>query len=180
MEEQAEVYKPLGIKTLTLFILQKIPILGFFLAAAMICRVMLRVMPMYAGMLYWIMAVIIGGGFVTAGIIFTAAYIMYTRYGITLAPDNLKITRGFINEEEIGIPYRRVKDARIERDVIDQLVGTSDILINTADADDGGRDVRASFIVLPAIEKNLAAHIQSEMVKRAQVEEIRVEPSVEK
>ena len=100
----------------------------------------------------------------------------YVRYSITLTTDDLKITRGLINEEEIGIPYRRIKDARIECDVADQILGTSDVVINLSDTD-GASAGDKSVIVLPAIDKDIASHIQSEIVRRAEIEEIHIESS---
>ncbi|MDP3778593.1 MAG: PH domain-containing protein [bacterium] len=174
MEQQEEVYRPLGSKTLMLFILRKSAVLFLFLIVAIICVVVIRIMPVYATLMYQVIGVIIKMAVALAGIIVAVEYIMYTRYGITLGVDNLKITRGFINHQEFGIPYRRVKHARIERDIIDQLLGTSDIFINTTDTDEGDSGGNESFIMLPAIEKNLAARIQGEILRRAQIEEIRV------
>jgi len=174
---EGEVYKRLGSKTLAMFVLQKIGILFIFVVAAVVFFFLAIIMPLDAGVSYTIMGWIVAVGVLVGGMIVLMAYITYVRYSITLTADNIKITRGFINEEEIGIPYRRIKDARIERNIADQLMGTSDILINTTSADDDGSHGGTSLLILPAIEKNLASHIQSEIVKRAEIEEIHIEPN---
>lgn len=181
MDEQAEVYKPLGSKTLAIFVLQRIGVLFVFAAAVFISLIVARTLPPdYAALLHRIAGGIAAMGIVVFAVIFVVAYVTYTRYSITLTADDLKMTRGFINEEEIGIPYRRIQDALIERDVADQVFGTSDIVIHMAYTEVGGSQGNASVLVLPSIDKDIAAHIQSEIVKRAEIEEIHVEPNAMK
>lgn len=178
MDGEGEVYKRLGPKTLVIFVLQKIGILFLFAIAIVVAFFLTSIAPSeYTSLLYMITGGIVAAGVVVGGMIVLVAYITYARYSIVLTPDNLQITRGFINEEEIGIPYRRIKDVRIERNIADQFIGTSDILINTTGADEDGPHGNTSLIILPSIEKNLAAHIQSEIVKRAEIEEIHIEPN---
>ena len=177
MNDQAEVYKRLGPKTLAIFVLQKSGVLFLCIGAIVVSVILLQVAPPeYAVFLNKIIGGIVAASIVIFAGIFSVAYGAYVRYSITLGTDNIKITRGLINEEEIGIPYRRIKDARIERDVADQLLGTSDVIINMSGMDEGGSGSGESVIVLPAIDKDIASHIQDEIVKRAEVEEIHVQP----
>ena len=177
MDEQIEVHARLGTKTLIIFVLQKSRVLFLFVVAITVSFILLQIAPLeYSIVLYRIIGGIAVGGVVVFTVIFFTAYVTYMRYSITLTSDVLKVTKGFINEEEIGVPYRRIKEVKIERDVADQLLGTSDVIISLSGADEDESGRIQSIIVLPAIEKELASHIESEVVKRAEIEKIDVDP----
>ena len=133
MKENTEIYKRLGLKTLVIFVFQKSGILFLCVGAIVISIVLLQIVPPeYALLLNKIMGgIIVASVMIFAGI-FSVAYATYLRYSIELTTDVLKIKRGFINEEEIGIPYRRIKDVKIERDVVDQLLGFVDLVFGVS------------------------------------------------
>ena len=56
-------------------------------------------------------------------------WLEYSRYKIFIDQESIKINKGIIKEEQIGIPFRRVKEAAIERSMSDQLLGISNLVL---------------------------------------------------
>ena len=117
------------------------------------------------------------GGFllslVMLGIAFLVTLLEYSHYGIVLADDDIKITRGILREEEIGIPYRRVQRVDIERGIIDQLFGVSGLVIAMLGEEDrSGTQGAGSRVILPALDKDFAEEIQNALLKKADIEEM--------
>ena len=111
--------------------------------------------------------------------ILLVAWLEYIHYGIFIDEKNLKIKKGLIAEEDTGVPYRRIKDVKIERSLLDQILGMSDIVVTILGSDESRiqkpvEDDEDDVIFLPAIEKETALHIQDMILKKAQVEQIDV------
>lgn len=105
-------------------------------------------------------------------------WLEYTRYKIFIDGESIKINRGIISEEQIGIPFRRIKEAAIERGIIDQLLGISKLVLTVLGEEEGEDSLQKSKIILPALDKNIAIAIQDVVLKRAQVEAMNIRPNL--
>jgi len=105
---------------------------------------------------------------------FFIAWLIYVNYRFCLGEDSLKIRRGILNKEEIAIPYRQIQDVDIDRDLSFRMIGVSRIVILTAGHEDEKPSVESgeSEGVLPALDKDLAEWMQSELLKRANVQKV--------
>jgi uncharacterized membrane protein YdbT with pleckstrin-like domain len=106
------------------------------------------------------------------GILFLVGWLTYKNYTFALGEDSLKIRRGILSKEEIAIPYRQIQDVDIERDLSFQMLGLSKIVILTAGHEDEKDSSDESEGILPAIDKDLASWLQSELLKRADVQKV--------
>ncbi|OGZ67964.1 MAG: hypothetical protein A3D44_01610 [Candidatus Staskawiczbacteria bacterium RIFCSPHIGHO2_02_FULL_42_22] len=79
-----------------------------------------------------------------------------------------------ISEDITVIPYRHIQDVKIQRSLLDQILGMSDIVI-TISGEEGQNEnfEHKDTVFLPAIEKKSALHIQDMILKKAQVEQMR-------
>ncbi len=109
---------------------------------------------------------------ILAGALFMA-YLEYSHYGIVKGPEEVKITRGVWSIEEIGVPYRRIKEVKVERSVTDQMVGSGTLIITTLSGDEAG-DVES--ITLPYLAKAVAEDFSNGLLNSAEVEKVDVEP----
>ncbi len=105
---------------------------------------------------------------------FLAAYLTYINYLFMLDADALKIRRGILSKEEIAIPYRQIQDVDIDQSFSDRLWGVARLAILTAGHEEeknaeGGDDAEGVF---PAIDRALAESLQTELLKRADIEKI--------
>ena len=100
-------------------------------------------------------------------------WLRYIRYGVFIDDKDFKVDRGLFSIEHIGIPYRRIQDVKIQRSLIDQFFGVSNIVITILGSDETPGSHKDS-IILPSIDKNIALHIQDIVLKKAQVEQIHV------
>ncbi|MEX2010201.1 MAG: PH domain-containing protein [Parcubacteria group bacterium] len=100
------------------------------------------------------------------------SYLRYTRYEYLLDRDAMRIKRGVLNKEEIAIPYRMIQHVEINRPLHYQFLGVSHItILTTADNDDAHDDHRHKKEgVIPAIDKALASHLQTELLSRANIQ----------
>jgi len=173
MEENVTTYYPLGQKTLFMLILTRSALL------IMLLIVLIPLLVFYSYIPYTYNAIAINAMFgyivlILAVLIctFIAGWLRYIHYGIFIDEKNLKVKKGFIPEEMTGIPYRHIKDVRIERSLLNQIFGVSDIVITT----EGDQDTKISqdeiVTFLPVIEKETALQIQDIILKKAQVEQI--------
>jgi putative membrane protein len=100
------------------------------------------------------------------------AWLIYSRYKFCLSEDSLKIKRGVLNKEEVSIPYRQIQDVDIKRDISFQMMGLSRIVILTAGHEDEKPGEDDSEGILPALDKDLAEWLQTELLKRANVQKV--------
>jgi len=173
MEEATQTYKPLGQKTLFMLIFKKSYALIFLLALLIFFLVGLNYVPQD----YINIAISAVFGYVTlilvvALAVFFIGWLQYMRYGIFVNEKDLRVSRGLIAVEEVGIPWRHINDVKIERSLIDQIFGVSDIVITMVDSQEDKSTQREPTIVLPSVEREVALKIQDSILKRAQVEQI--------
>lgn len=93
-------------------------------------------------------------------------WLEYSRYGIFMNEKDIRVRRGLFAVEEVGIPYRRIKDVKIERSLADQLFGLSQLIIMMVEGE--------SQVILPSLDKQIALQIQDAILKKSQVEDINV------
>lgn len=116
---------------------------------------------------------------VAVALAFFSAWLTYKNYTYAFEENALKIRRGIFNKEEIEIPYRQVQDVAIERPLLFRFFGVSRLVILTAGREAGGKTDESEG-VLPALDKDLAEKMEQELTSRANVEEIREEPTPSK
>jgi putative membrane protein len=171
------VYQKLGKRTLWLMLSeQMVPSVLIFIAAIVLliaqgngvfAKTILAPWSMYIVLGTWVLFVLV---FVVT---FLIAYFTYTNYLFMLDADALKIRRGILAKEEIAIPYRQIQDVDIERSISDRIWGVARLAILTAgheEAKEGEED--DSEGVFPAIDNMLAESLQTELLKRADVEKV--------
>ena len=98
------------------------------------------------------------------------SWLEYSHYKILLDEESIKVSRGLISEEEVGVPLKRIKEANIERSLFEQMFGVGRLVLTIL-----GEDDKEDSLVLPAIKKDLAMSIQNIVLKRAEVEEFDME-----
>lgn len=172
-------YQPLGNKTLFMMILAESFVLLTMILVLIVVTVLLNYVNLpqkYAGIvaeiisLYEMVLLIVFGATLFMG------WLRYYRYGIFLYEKSFKITSGFISIKETGIPYRRIQDITIERSLVDQLLGMSNIVITVLGLDEReavGSD-ESDRVILPSLNREIASEIQDTILRRAQVEQINV------
>ncbi len=102
-----------------------------------------------------------------------ATWLHYKNLKFCLGEDSLKIKRGIFDKEEVAIPYRQIQDVDIERNVSYRMFGVSRLVILTAGNEEEkkpGED--ESEGILPALDKDLAEWLQSELLRRANVQKV--------
>ena len=171
-------YQTLGKKVFWLFFLQLAPIAFVILLIAIILFILsfqpflintpIGNMQQYTLWISLIAFVI----FMAATIIALAlARLTYLNYTFLVADDSFKIKRGILNKTENAIPYRQIQNVDVERSLSFQMLGLSRLIILTAGHEDekanGGDEAEG---VIPAIDKNLAVWLQTELLKRADIQ----------
>lgn len=107
---------------------------------------------------------------VALGIAILVGWLVYSNYRFHVGEDALKIRRGVLNKEEIAIPFRQIQDVTIVRDLSYQMWGLSKLVIQTAGQDANNNANEESEGVLPAVDKKFAEGLQSELLKKANIE----------
>jgi uncharacterized membrane protein YdbT with pleckstrin-like domain len=177
MADEIIKYAPLGGKTLFVLIFKRCAILLLPIILLIVIVAGQQFIPadfaIYVNSAIAILWVIL---LVVAFFIFLAGWLEYIRYQIFIDQQSIKINRGIIREEQIGVPFRRVKEAAIERSILDQLIGISNLVMTVLGEEDGKNFSQESKIILPALDKKIALNIQDVILKRAEVEEMNIEP----
>jgi uncharacterized membrane protein YdbT with pleckstrin-like domain len=174
-----EQYHMLGPKTFWIFFLQRVHaafILLLLTIALFVINQQSFLMTQrfgnltpYAVLGTWICALLF---VVVLAISLFVAWLIYSRYKFCLSEDSLKIKRGVLNKEEVSIPYRQIQDVDIKRDISFQMMGLSRIVILTAGHEDEKPGEDDSEGILPALDKDLAEWLQTELLKRANVQKV--------
>lgn len=161
-----EHYERMGWKTFYVFMSERMKIT---LIAGLIAFAFVFLNIPYAVYVVWIFLIIFT-------VTFLIAWIEYASFGFLLGADALKVKRGVIHKEEVAIPYRQIQNVDIERGFLDQLAGTSRLVILTAghyDADAAKEDGKAeSEGIIPVIDKKLAIRLQTELLSRASIQKV--------
>ena len=170
-------YRKLGKRTLWLMLSeQMVPSVIIFIAAAVLSVAQGSGVFAKIHFAAWSLYVVLGvwALFILAFVLtFLIAYLTYVNYLFALDDDALKIRRGIIAKEEIAIPYRQIQDVDINQSISDRLWGVARLAILTAgheEAKEGEED--DSEGVLPAVDRALAESLQTELLKRADVEKV--------
>lgn len=166
-------YNRLGTKTFWLFFYKKMTtavvflIIAFFISIARTASsIPVEVQP-FMGLAGVICFVIF---FIALVIALLVSWIVYRNYEFCLTDDAFKMREGVFTEREIAIPYRQIQNVSIERNMNEQILGLSRIIISTAARDDEKTLHDESRGILPALDKKLALELQTELLKRADVQ----------
>jgi uncharacterized membrane protein YdbT with pleckstrin-like domain len=173
MDENSQKYYPLGQKTLFMFVFKK-SLYFFSLFPFLLIGILALAYVPYNYLQLTLMIILWYIGFLLLVFIlmFLIGWLQYFRYAIYVDDQDLKLQRGFIAVEEIGIPYRHIKDLKIERSLLDQIFGVSDIIVTVLGEEAKKTEDQEIEITLPSIEKSIALQIQNSVLKRAQVEQV--------
>src|ERR1700722_6718860 len=180
-----EQYHKLGNKTLMIFVLQRISaafvlllvaiVLFAIQGASFITQAPIANLSQYVGIAAEACFLLFAFFFLIS---FLIAWLTYVNYKFALSENSLKITRGIFNKEDIAIPYRQIQDVDIDRDLAFRMMGLSHIIILTAGHEDqpGSHDDPGergqSEGVLPALDYDLAEWLQTELLKRTDVQKV--------
>jgi uncharacterized membrane protein YdbT with pleckstrin-like domain len=178
-----EVYHTLGHKTFLMFLMERVsaPIVlllisvGLFVVDVSWNQLIPKSVSQYNIQPYVTLAAwsVLGLTIIIAGIILWAAWLTYSNFKFFLGEDSLKIKRGILSKEEVAIPYRQIQDVDIERDLSYRMFGVSRLVILTAGNEDEKKPGQnESEGIFPAIDKDLAEWLQSELLKRANVQKV--------
>jgi uncharacterized membrane protein YdbT with pleckstrin-like domain len=161
-----EHYERLGWKTFWVFMMERMNIA--LIVGVIACTFILLNLPLTAYAV-WIFLIVF-----TVTVL--VAWIEYANFAFLLADDALKVKRGVIHKEEIAIPYRQIQNVDIERTLLFQIAGTSRLVILTAGHDDTDADKEDgkadSEGIIPVMDKKLAARLQVELLKRANIQKV--------
>jgi len=104
------------------------------------------------------------------------AWLTYKNYVFSMADDAFKIKRGVLSKTENAIPYRQIQNVDIERNFTFQMMGLSRLIILTAGQDEATEGtplgVNETKGIIPAIDQKLAEWLQTELLKRANVQKV--------
>ena len=163
MENTEQHYQKFGKKTLFVLVVKKCALAAFILLVLIIFIIAgLTTIILPAAIIFIIVSLIT----------FLAGWFEYTHYEIFIGEDGLKIKKGTAKVEETGIPYRYIKEVKIERKLMGQLMGVSSVIITVLGEEEGQPLSKESEIILPSIDKNIAVQIQDEILKKSKVEKI--------
>lgn len=95
------------------------------------------------------------------------AVLTYNNFQYELAEEGFKKEQGVIFKKYVTIPYDRIQNVDIYRGLLSRIIGLSDLQVQTAGFSMAGQYGAASEGRLPALSKEVAEEIRSELVKRA-------------
>ena len=177
-------YQTLGKKVFWLFFLQISPIALILMIVSSILLVLSfnptlqNALPLNSQK-YFLDAIFIifGVSVIAIFISFAYAWLNYINYTFSLTENSFKIKRGVLNKTENAIPYRQIQNVDIERSFTFQMLKLSRLIILTAGHDDEsskgnifGSD--ESEGIIPAMDQKLAEWLQTELLKRADVQKV--------
>lgn len=175
MQQPLATFYPLGRKTLLMFVFQKSLAVVVAFAGLLVAIYLLAYVPnQYIDLAVNAVFAYVALALIMLFLVFLAAWLQYIRYGIFMYEQNITIKRGFFAVQELGIPYRRIKDVKIERSLADQVFGLSDVVVTMLDFEETQRSKNESEVLLPALDKDIALQIQGVMLKKSQVEDVNV------
>lgn len=168
---EQNVFSQLGPKTFFLLLIHRLWAGLLFLILAFVVNLLSRPFP-----LLWDISLIgVGLGVFLLFISICAGWLDYYRYRIELADDSISITRGVIRTKEAVIPYKRIQNIMLERGIFDQIIGTSHLRFSISHAEGEQQSEMSRIpIILPALQYALAEHLQNELMKRANTDNISI------
>ena len=105
---------------------------------------------------FLLFASVLFGGVVSVSLIWE--YIVWRRYDYFFEEDSLRITHGVFRRDEREIPYRRIQNVDIKKNIVQRVLGIAKVGFETA----GGSTTEAS---LKYVEKEEAQSIQDKVRK---------------
>ena len=177
---EAQTYQTLGKKVFWLFFLQIAPI-AFILLLVSVVIFILSFQSFLANSAfgnlqnYFLMTSF--GAFILSLIIAIicsmSAWLTYKNYVFSMGEDSFKIKKGVLSKTENAIPYRQIQNVDIERSFMFQMLGLSRLIILTAGhEDENPKEGDEAEGVIPAIDQQLAIWLQTELLKRADVQKV--------
>ncbi|MGD0577162.1 MAG: PH domain-containing protein [Candidatus Staskawiczbacteria bacterium] len=101
------------------------------------------------------------------------AWLNYINYTFLMADDSFKIKRGIFSKTENAIPYCQIQNVDVERSLFFQMLGLSRLIILTAGHEDEKvKDSDEAEGVIPAIDSKLATWMQTELLKKADIQKM--------
>jgi uncharacterized membrane protein YdbT with pleckstrin-like domain len=173
MDNNTLEYKRLGHKTFLLFFLRRTALL--FLIALLEAAILFfysSVPTEYTYIANIVILALLGLFILIALLALLLAWMQYTHYKIFISADNIKINRGLIDEEELGLPFRRIKEANLERSLMDQLFGVSNVVLMVLGEEEGDSLSKESKIILDSLDNKIATRIQEILLNKSEVEEV--------
>lgn len=181
MESTIQRYYPLGTRTLISLVIKRC----FFIIVLLIILFIGLFALQYVSAEYINVALYAFLGYLVLLILLSVigiflGWLEYSRYEITLSDKSLKMQRGLISVEQVGIPYRYIQDIKIERSLLDQILGVSELMVTIAGSEQQeihpgeGTGGNLHRVMLPALERKIAHQIQEVVLNRAQIQQIDV------
>jgi uncharacterized membrane protein YdbT with pleckstrin-like domain len=173
MDEVIKKYHPLGQRTLMVLVFRRSALFFILVAMLLVLVFVLDYVPaQYLAFAIDGVLALSMGCLVTLFIAMFLGWLQYWRYWIFIDEKDVKLYRGLIMTEQIGIPYRRIQDIKIKRSLIDQIFGVADIIITVLGSEKNQNFEEESAMILPALSQQIAQEIQSVVLSRAQVEQV--------
>ncbi len=169
------VYQTLGKKTYWLFLTKwlNFPIFLFLVATALLfARRSGLVSIEYQGYVATASLIFLGVGVLALMIALLSCRFVYKSHSFCLSEDAFKMKKGIITKQEMAIPYRQIQNVEIHRTFTQQVFGVSRLVIVTAGSDDSKTVHNESTGVLPTIDRELAVALQTELIKRSDVQRV--------
>jgi uncharacterized membrane protein YdbT with pleckstrin-like domain len=161
-------YKPLGGRTLMLFIMKRGTFSYIILLVIIASFVFSRFVPYeYTGILSNIILTGIVAFVISYLIVVFLGWLEYIHYGVFIKDDGFEVTKGMFSELEVGVPYRFVREVRLERSVADQIFGVSNVVVKILGEVEGLPFSKEHEIILPSINYKMAAEIQESILNKS-------------
>ena len=175
MENSTKEYQRFGRRTLVMLILEKsLPaVFSLFILAVLFASPDLFP-DEYAAFSSMVLPIVFFVFIFTILIALLSGWLEYRNYSIFFDENNFKVRRGAWNVEEIGVPYRHVREVKIRRSIIDQLAGVSNVIISKVQDEDGRLAAEEEKIVLSLIDQATAALIQNTILKKTEIEKMAI------
>lgn len=165
-------YPRLGKRTLLMFVIKRLGIFFFLFCIEAVIFVLLQVTGFFPGNIVILISNILAGiAILVFAISCAIAFLEYSHYSIYVNHGDVKVCKGFLSVTEYGFPYRKIKEVRLVRSLIDQILGISSVSVFVS----GEESFNSLTVNLPFLEKDIALAIRDEILKRTQVEDIFIE-----
>lgn len=185
METELKRFYPLGNRTLAMLILKRSFIVIFLFIVLLVFLFYFQYIPeKYINIALSVLIVYLIVLLIIFIVSFFLGWLEYWRYEIILGDKNLQMQRGLITVEQVGIPYRHIQDIKIERSLLDQIMGVSELMVTITGSEQQeiypGEKYPGQLhkIILPAIEKKIARHIQEIVLNKSQIQQIQISNKV--
>ncbi len=172
MEQPLARYQKFGAKTLAVFMSRyaHVAIMTFIIGGLIIFGLTF-VPEEFQNIVSIINYIVIGLGIFVIFVSLLMGWLTYSHYRIEIYNDFLKIVRGVIVVEEIGIPYKRIVEIKVKRTFAEQMIGLANIEITVFREDDKSTPQNEALMVLPALTNEIASEIQHHILGRTNLNE---------